>query len=176
MKPVPVLKARILSLWRSLLRRPSWRGGFECLLIALPLAVAVGVAGFGSGILHLEPSSESLWRLGLGVLIVPALSEELVFRGLMIPAQDETRRPALWIGITTVLFVLWHVAEALFLLPGAHLFLQPAFLFCAGLIGTGAALMRYRTGSLWPAVLFYGTFVFVWKAFLGGPSLSALMS
>lgn len=60
-------------------------------------------------------------------------------------------------------------------LPSATLFLHPAFLLNAGLIGLGCALMRWRTGSLWPAVLFHGVLVFVWKAWLGGPSLEQLM-
>jgi predicted Abi (CAAX) family protease len=53
-------------------------------------------------------------------------------------------------------------------------FLEPRFLLCAGFLGLACALMRYRTGSLWPAVAFHAVAVWAWQGFLGGPSMAEL--
>lgn len=170
-----LIRERVTGAGRSLIFWPSLKDWAWCAGVSAAVTLAVAVIGFGSGILQVAPPQTGLLGLWLSVMLVPAFSEEIVFRGLMIPAKTETTRPVLWIGVGTLIFVLWHVFEALVLLPGATLFLHPAFLLNAGLIGLGCALMRWRTGSLWPAVLLHGALVFVWKAWLGGPSLEALM-
>ncbi len=111
----------------------------------------------------------------LSVMVVPALGEEAAFRGLLIPTRGTTRRPALWIGLGVAVFMLWHVAEAKTFLPGAHLFLTPIFLACAGVLGLTCALIRYRSGSVWPCVLVHGLAVFAWQVFLGGPDVKTLL-
>ncbi|MDC7682467.1 CPBP family glutamic-type intramembrane protease [Asticcacaulis sp. BYS171W] len=158
-----------------MLRWPGLRGWGFCLLIGGLVATTVAGVGFASGILKWEPASGNLPLLFLSVLVVPAFTEELFFRGLLVPERGETQRPVLIIAVGLAVFVLWHVVEAKLFLPGATLFLEPAFLLCAGLIGLGCALMRYLTGSLWPAVLFHAVLVWAWKAYLGGPSLAELM-
>ncbi len=166
----------IRRLLRSLLTWPDARGWGLCLLIGgLTLAFISVVAGF-AGLLHWQPRTVG-WPLHfLEVLLVPAFSEEVVFRGLLVPDQDETRWPALWIGAAVLVFMAWHVVEALFILPGAHQFLTPAFLACAGMLGLGCALMRYRTGSIWPAVILHGLLVWTWQVFFGGPDIRQLMA
>ncbi len=97
-----------------------------------------------------------------------------MFRGLLSPARGETRRPALAIAAGLTLFIGWHVLLGLVIAPAATVFLEPRFLLCAGLLGLACALMRYRTGSLWPAVAFHGLSVWAWQGFLGGPSIAEL--
>ncbi len=104
------------------------------------------------------------------MLFVPALGEEIPFRGLLIPSRDETRNPWLAIAISTALYVAWHPLETLTFLPHATMFLRPDFLACTAILGLGCAVMRWRTGSLWPAVLLHGGFVVVWQTWLGGVS------
>ncbi|MDC7693926.1 CPBP family glutamic-type intramembrane protease [Asticcacaulis sp. DXS10W] len=174
MTPLRLIRERVTGAGRSLIVWPSPKDWAWCAGVSAAVTLTVAVIGFGSGILRVASPQAGLLGLWFSVMLVPAFSEELAFRGLMIPAQAETRRPVLWIGMATLIFVLWHVFEALVLLPGAGFFLQPAFLLNAWLIGLGCALMRWRTGSLWPAVLLHGALVFVWKAWLGGPSLEAL--
>lgn len=108
-------------------------------------------------------------------MLVPAFTEELVFRGLLTPGRGERAWPGLWIATGLLLFVLRHVVEALTFLPGAHLFLTAPFLVCAMLLGGACILMRYRTGSLWPAVVFHGLTVFLWQAAFGGPDVAQLL-
>lgn len=162
--------------YRSLLTWPDVHGWRLSLLIGGVtlgmIAILAGIAGW----LHWQPRLEN-WPMRLfSVLCVPAFTEELVFRGLLVPDQGETRRPALWIGLAVILFMGWHVVEALVLLPAAQLFLQPLFLICAGVLGLGCALIRYRTRSIWPAVLLHGALVWIWQVGFGGPDVRQLLS
>ncbi len=154
---------------------PDQKGWAQCAVISALALLFIGMfAGFG-GLIHWQPDWHN-WSLRLvAVMCVPAFTEELVFRGLLIPGKGQTLRPALWIITGVALFMLWHVVEALTFLPGAHLFQTPVFLLCAGILGLTCALMRYRTGSLWPAVILHGLVVFVWQIMLGGPDIARLL-
>ncbi len=127
-----------------------------------------------SGLIHWQPRLDT-WPARLSVFAVPAFAEELVFRGLLVPGRGESRHAVRWIAFGALAFVLWHVIEAATILPGAGLFLHPAFLACAGLLGLACAVARYRTGSLWPAVLFHGVVVFAWQVLFGGPTVQELL-
>jgi predicted Abi (CAAX) family protease len=166
----------ICRLKRSLLTWPDAKGWAQCCLIGVVSLLLIGVIAGFDGLLTWQPQPTG-WPLRLlSVMCIPAFSEELVFRGLLIPDQGETRRPVLWIGLAIMLFIGWHIFEALALLPGATLFLSPLFLLCAGILGAGCALMRYRTGSLWPAVLLHGLLVWTWQVCFGGPDIAQLLN
>jgi len=152
----------------------GWRWGFVVSAVALMTIAAV--AGL-SGLAHWQPDFTG-WPVRLGMIVlVPALSEELIFRGLLTPTRGESRYDYGWLVAGLAAFVLWHVVEALTFLPGAaYLFLRPDFLICAAILGAACAAMRYRTGSLWPAVLLHGVTVFVWQTALGGPGVARLMA
>ena len=107
-------------------------------------------------------------------LIVPALGEEVVFRGLLIPGRDEGGQLRALLG-STVVFTLWHIVEALTFLPGAmSLFLRVDFLALTAGLGLACGLLRLRSGGLWTAVALHWFAVVVWKGFLGGPALQDL--
>ncbi|HTM81283.1 type II CAAX prenyl endopeptidase Rce1 family protein [Asticcacaulis sp.] len=165
----------IRRLKRSLLTWPDAHGGVQCFLIgALSLLLIGIVAGLG-GLLTWQPRLDG-WLLRLiSALCVPAFTEELIFRGLLIPDRGEVHHPIIWMTFAILLFVVWHVFEALVLLSGARLFLRPIFLLCAAILGTGCALMRYRTGSIWPAVILHGLLVWAWQVFFGGPDIAQLL-
>ena len=57
-----------------------------------------------------------------------------------------------------------------FLKAAAKVFLRPDFLLCCAVLGLACAIMRYRTGSLWPAVLLHWAVVVVWQTWWGGVS------
>lgn len=173
------MRRHILSLFRRLASAfatlPTARGWLESLGIAAAGLALMAAIAFRGGFVACAPHPAG-WPLRLlSVMLVPALSEEAAFRGLLIPTHGESQRPALWIGCGVVAFVVWHVVEATTFLPGAHLFLTPAFLAAAGVLGLACALMRYRTGSIWPCVLLHGLAVFAWQVFLGGPDVKALL-
>ena len=158
------------GLVRSLTTLPTARGWTLCGAVALVVGALMAGIGFTTGLYALTPTAPGLPLRLLTVLFVPALGEEIPFRGLLIPSRDETRNPWLAIAISTALYVAWHPLETLTFLPHATMFLRPDFLACTAILGLGCAVMRWRTGSLWPAVLLHGGFVVVWQTWLGGVS------
>ena len=161
---------RLLS---SLVTWPGRHGWAICVMMALPAAAAIAVLAVLGGFVHWEPDPAKLLRLPM-ILVVPAFSEELIFRGLL-PARGQSQRSVLWLGLGVGAFVLWHMVEAVTFLPGAHLFFKPSFLACAAILGLTCSLMRYRTGSLWPSVIFHALVVWLWQGFLGGPGVAELL-
>lgn len=162
---------RPLDSFRTLPDRAGW---LFTALVGLPTLLAMAAIGLTTGLYALGSGDLTALPLTLlTVLFVPALGEEAVFRGLMVPSRPE--RPAIPIVVSTVLYVLWHPLEAFTFLPGARdLFARPDFLLVTGLLGLACAITRWRTGSIWPAVLLHWAAVVVWKTWLGGPSLDSL--
>ena len=130
--------------------------------------------GFTTGLYRLQSAEPGLALRLLTVFFIPALGEELPFRGLLTPGPNESRRPWRAIAVSTTLYTLWHVVEALTFLPAtAPVFLRPDFLVCCAVLGLGCAAMRLKTGSLWPAVILHWALVVVWQTWLGGISALA---
>jgi predicted Abi (CAAX) family protease len=148
---------------------PRLRDWLELALAASVLAVIVGPLGLATGLLRWAPRPIDLVAIA-GVFFVPALGEELLFRGPWIPERSEgvsAARPILW---TTVAFTLWHVFETTWLPRAAPLFERPDFLAWTALLGLACAILRRRSGSLWPAVILHWAAVVAWETWLGGPS------
>ncbi|PHY21164.1 type II CAAX prenyl endopeptidase Rce1 family protein [Caulobacter sp. BP25] len=163
-----IYATRLVSSLRAV---PSARGWASCLAVSLVTLAAMAALGFSTGLYHITPTQPGLPLRMLTVLFIPALGEELAFRGLLTPGPGESRRPWLEIGAATGLYVLWHVVEALTFLPGAAaVFLRPDFLACCAILGLGCAVMKRRTGSVWPAVALHWALVVVWQTWLGGVS------
>lgn len=145
----------------------GWR--FTAAVGALTLA-AMAAVGFSTGFYVLTPTKTQGLALRLGlVLLAPAIGEELPFRVLPIPGRNETDRPWLALALVTPVFIAWHVLEALTFIPVARgVFLRPDFLACAGVLGLGCGIVRWRTSSLWPAVALHWLAVTIWQTWLGG--------
>lgn len=165
---MPAIVARTI---RSMTTLPDAAGWRDAALIGLVTILAIALVAAGTGMLSYPPRFDPSL---LSVFVIPALTEEVVFRG-PLPSRGESTRPILWLTASVVLFTLWHVVEALTFLPGASLFLTPGFLLSAAALGTACALIRYRTASLWPAVALHGIVVFAWLTLFGGPSAAVLM-
>ena len=132
--------------------------------------MVIGAIGGLSGLLELRPA----WHwTSLLAFLVPGFTEELIFRGFL-PSRGDRHRSLLWLTVSVVTFTLWHIVEALTFLPGARLFLTPGFLLAAATLGLACGIMRFRTGSLWPAVIFHGAVVLGWTSLFGGPTLAEL--
>jgi predicted Abi (CAAX) family protease len=131
----------------------------------------MAAVGFSTGFYALQPAhTQGLALRLLVVLVAPGLGEELPFRGLLIPGRDESPRPpwATFVVVTAV-FTAWHVVEAYTTMAAARpMFLRPDFLTCSAILGLGCAVIRWRTGSLWPAVALHWLVVVVWQTWLGG--------
>ena len=161
----PEAKAILTRPWQALVTGPDGKGWTQSALIALVATAAIALTAAVSGLLTLTPR---LTPAILTAYLIPAFTEELVFRGFV------TTRPALI--LSTVFFTLWHVVEALTFLPGATLFLTPGFLAAAAILGLAAGLMRFITGSLWPSILFHGTIVALWQGLFGAPDFAVLFA
>jgi predicted Abi (CAAX) family protease len=170
-----LLQAVLRRTARSLTQWPDNRQWLQCLLVfmvfgalALPLGLAVGQLRF-------EASSDTLGRLLRFTAIpffIPCLSEELVFRAILLPDPRQTisvgHRVARAIA-ALVLFVLWHPLNGLFLKTVARqTFTDPGFLMLTALLGSCCTVVYLRTSSIWPSTLIHWTTVICWKAFLGG--------
>ena len=155
---------------------PRPRDWLELGAAAAALAAFVGPVGFWTGLLTWRPRpAAEIVTLALSALFVPALGEELPFRAALIPDRTETSQAGAAILLSATLFCLWHVVEAEVILPRARaLFLRPDFLAWTVALGLACALLRRRSGSIWPPVLLHWLAVVAWQGWLGGPGLKDL--
>lgn len=157
-----------------LFRRPTWQDwAFTalCMLIFAAIAIPVGTM---LETLRWAPdlmSTETL-RVALIALILPALLEEVVFRGPLIWWRERhVRVPFFLIVPLLVAFIAWHPINAFTFMPqAAETFLDWRFLLVAGLFGLAATVMTLRSRSLWPAIVSHWLMVVAWKGLFGAPS------
>ncbi len=138
-------------------------------------AALVLPAGIRSGFLssHSHPLAPgALLRLAAGLLPMPALGEELLFRVAPLPHPLERPDPVNLLGwglLSTGLFVLYHpLAGAGWYPAGRQVFRDPRFLVPCTLLGMVCALAYGISGSLWPPVLIHWVVVVLWLGVLGG--------
>lgn len=143
-------------------RAPRWASLGLLWFPALYVGLMLAVASLGT-----LPASPVLWMLLLNTLFV-GLSEETMFRGVMLSGL-RTRlglRPA--VAISTVVFGVVHVLNVF--LTG-DLVLAVAQSFAAMASGVLLAAIRIRTGSLWPAIGYHTVWNFAtFLAFLAHAS------
>jgi len=146
-----------------------------CLLgFALYSALALAL-GLGSGFLepgHSWPRPRRLLSAAAALLPMPALGEELLFRGALLPHPGEgTPWPQLlaWSALGIGLFVLYHpLAGRLWYRRAERVFHDRRFLLQTALLGVATTALYQASGSLWPAVLVHALAVLVWLERLGG--------
>lgn len=146
----------------------GWKRIVRELLWGLPL---IALLAFATGLAHFDPMPFDARWLGFffGLMLVPALGEELVFRALLVPSPGRLF-PAGQAVLAVGLFILWHPLQALsFGPPWSAIFLDPRFLTIVA--GLGVLLVRlYRaTGSVWPCVATHWLVVAAWKLLFAGP-------
>ena len=140
---------------------------FGFALIAVPTALVTGVYRWAPDLFDLE-----LLRVALIALVLPALLEELVFRGPLIWVLEKRGRVPIWmVLISLAAFVGWHPVNAFTLMPqAASTFLDPRFIFITALFGAAVTILALRTRSLWPAIVLHWILVVSWKGLFGAPS------
>lgn len=170
---IALLAARLVRRTaRALLRPPGPRDIGRLALTAVVLALTAGPLLFRTGLIVWRPVGLDLGH-ALGVLAVPALGEELLFRGPWISDRIDSERVDrdVWAGVilSTLAFIGWHGLETLWLPGAARLFLRADFLTWAGLLGLACAYERRASGSIWPPTLLHAAAVILWQGWLGGP-------
>jgi len=148
--------------------------GFSLLVLGIYGALALGYgfrSGFLSGPWRWPPLARLLPRAA-GLLLLPALVEELIFRVALLPHPLEGEHGGsllAWIALSTGLFVLYHpLAARLWYRRARPVFDDPRFLVQCTLLGLACALVYVVTGSLWPPVLIHWLAVLVWLEPLQG--------
>lgn len=161
---------RELSIIFSLPRSGSISG---VLLVAVVTVFALGLMGFGIGFSEWEPRFEGLLKTAAIALFLPALGEELIFRGplLVLIGRSQVSLVFLACAVSLALFVGWHVVNGAIVLTSAwDTFSDLRFLILATVLGCGLTAMTLLSRSIWPAVIFHWLAVVAWKGLFGGPS------
>ncbi len=175
------LLRRLRDAWTGCKTRPSGAASWRCVVYYLGFAACALPVGFASGLLRFEPlqiGPGASLRLVAFLFVSPALIEEIVFRGLLLP-QDwhgiPRRRLLTLCGLSLGLFVLSHVINGLlFHRAAVGVFTNPWFLLEAALLGVMCIADYLTSGSVWPGVVAHWLTVAVWIVLLGGARLVGL--
>ncbi|TFH32148.1 MAG: CPBP family intramembrane metalloprotease [Anaerolineales bacterium] len=169
------IQARIYALILGLLAWPHVDEWLFCGLAALLFGLFARWFGLRSGLIKKEKTALSSGQrivFGVRVFLHPALVEESIFRGLLLPSPaSESLTPAVatWYLVSLLLFIGAHPLNGFLLRKSARrVFTNPAFITLAGLLGLFASAMYAYSGSLWPPILFHGVMVYTWLVHYGG--------
>ena len=151
---------------------PGARDWAEAAGMLVILALAGGLIGLWSNALRFDPSPPGLSTdppsfliLAAVAVVVPSLAEELIFRGVLQPGRTDSPAALAGAAVSLAAFILWHPIQVwIGWFTGQAVFLTPAFLMMAGLLGLACTISVHRSGSLWCAVAIHWVVVVVWKA------------
>jgi uncharacterized protein len=146
----------------------GWKAVAGHLLWGLPL---MALLAFATGLARFDPMPFGGQWLAffVGLMLVPALGEELLFRALLVPRPDRPF-PAWHAVLAVAVFVAWHPFQALtFGPPGSVLFLDPRFLAIVTVLGALLVRLYRATGSIWPCIFVHWSVVAGWKLVFAGP-------
>jgi predicted Abi (CAAX) family protease len=156
---------------RAILTIPNWKNwgwaiAMLCLygLLYLPIGFATGFLSW-----QVQSSGWAVLEVLAGAFLMPGLTEELLFRVLLIPHPTESVRPEMrwfWSGFSWVAFLLYHPFNIQFGAPA--FFSTPVFLLGAGLLGILCTSAYLQSGSLWVPVVIHWLIVVVWLLLFGG--------
>ena len=156
-----------------LFRNPDRQGWGVFLLCLLGFSVVALLFGVLSGFYRwtAPPGMAEFMRMAAIIFVIPAIGEELVFRGPLVWLREKRGAVPAWaIAVSLITFIAWHPINAYTFMPQAReIFLDPRFLLIAALLGVFATVLALRTRSLWPPILLHWALVLVWKAFLDAP-------
>lgn len=165
--------------WKRLLLSvgtvPTGNSTIETGLLLLVVVAIAGPFGWRSGFFRVGPTALSLRRrveIVVASFVLPALSEEVLFRVLPLPHITEKASPGeklLWAGVSLFLFVVYHPAKVwLKRSRNGVVFTDCRFLILASLLGLGCTGAYLLSGSLWLPVLIHWMTVAIWLLALGG--------
>jgi uncharacterized protein len=159
--------------WSGLTTWPDRRMWLFSAGVFIAYAVLAWGIGFATGLYRFEPHlDESLVRVFVVAFFVPAIGEEVFFRGALIPSTKEKVRALPQILLALALFLAWHPINAWLFFPEVlPLFSNWRFLLVTALLGIACSYLWRTTRSLWPPIVLHWVAVVIWKAFLGAPSM-----
>lgn len=156
---------------RALFAVPARRDWLVLAGVAPLYAVPALWIGLGSGLVRWDPMGlvQALVFAVIAV-VIPALGEELGFRGMLMRGQGAGARIG-WAAVSLAAYVLWHPLQTLTFAPERTLFLDPAFLAMTTLLGIACTVLRWQSGTLWTAMVLHWGAVVLWQTL--GQGLSA---
>lgn len=150
--------------------RAAWQLTALSLIAFSALAIPFGLS---TGLYAWAPVAidGALIGFALYLFIVPAVLEELVFRGPLLWWRDRKGTVPVWIiAVSLALFIAWHPVNTYLFMPEAReLFSDWRFLSVAAALGAVATFLALKTRSLWPPIVFHWLIVVGWKSLLGAP-------
>lgn len=179
---LPLLSTLVIRLWAGIVTLPTVNGWlltlgliFAYASLALPLGFKSGFLTFDRQLLSSKRSPLANFRLLIHLFFLPALSEEIGFRLLLIPHPIETAVSSdiyFWLVISLGLFIIYHPVNALTFYPsGDPTFLDWRFLTLTAMLGIVCSIAYLGTGSIWTAVTIHWVVVVCWLQFCGGDRL-----
>ncbi len=150
----------------------AWR---RCLWIYVAFLACAIPVGLTSGLVHLAPAPTTAAGsalLACTLLLHPALTEEIVFRALLLPRRPERLRPATVAALVVIALVLYvgaHPLNAWLFWPAAMpVFTDASYLGLVTLLGAACTAAYLVSQSIWPPVLIHWVTVTAWILLLGG--------
>lgn len=175
--PLPIILNRVLASLKIPTQR-DWQVLGITLLAYSIIAIPIGLK---SGFLQLQIWSANYtdkFLLILRCLFLPAISEELFFRVLLIPHPIEITNWliwSVWALLSLILFIIYHPINAsTFFKQANKTFFNRIFLCLAGLLGIACTIAYVLTGSFFVIVIIHWIVVVVWlMAFAGMAKLNS---
>ena len=164
------------DLREALTTLPDVRTWLACALVYALFLVVAATIGLASGLIRVDVShAGDAIRIAPLLFIQPALFEEIVFRGVLLP-RDVRSMPrsvaAVVAGLALVLYVASHPLNAWAFRPQVlSLFSSPAYLVLTTLLGLTCTAAYWISRSIFPSVLIHWLTVVAWTGFLGGRAL-----
>lgn len=171
----PFLTDRLIDAKQGLVTLPKGSDiRFSVIVFLIYMVIALPI-GFYSGFFTIEIlQAETLVMIILPVSLffIPALFEEIIFRGLLIPHKERKISPiplAFYAAFSIMVFIVWHPINALTINhPAYSVFTDPVFLSLAALMAIACTITYLRTGSLWVPIAIHWFTVITWIYLLGG--------
>lgn len=147
--------------------------------VIIAYAIIAIILGLKGGILDFAPfqnlTNQEICFAPFVMLIFPSLTEELFFRGILIP-YNTNRYPLtkqLWIILfSTFSFVLWHPLNAYLWNPASLvLFTDPIFLSIVTILGICCVITYIHTQSIYFPILIHWLTIVSWVLLFGGRNL-----
>ncbi len=116
-----------------------------------------------------------LVAMSVAVFVQPALVEEIIFRGVLLPREARTMSRGALLAVSLValaLYVTSHPINAALFRPAAMgVFTSPVYLVLTTLLGVVCTTAYWWSKSIWPSVVIHWMTVLAWLWFLGGQRL-----
>ena len=169
---------RLQDLRDALTTIPDWQTWRTCGLVYGLFLIGALPTGLASGLIR--PATASLTPIeligsGLLLFLQPALIEEIVFRGLLLPRRESDAAAAMIghrAGAALVVYVVSHPINALLFRPRVlSLFESTPYLLLTTLLGVTCTVTYLMSRSIWPSVAIHWLTVVTWIWLLGGRAL-----